>query len=49
MDQFPKNDNSAQFRHFILAKCYKNSGDEDNFEKEKQQVLNKELISQLEN
>jgi hypothetical protein len=49
MDQNPKNDNSAQLRHFILAKCFKNAGDEDNFIKEKQQILNKELISQLEN
>jgi thiol-disulfide isomerase/thioredoxin len=49
IDKNTKNENSVQLMHLILAKCYKNAGDENNFQKEKQLIVNKEFISQLEN
>jgi thiol-disulfide isomerase/thioredoxin len=48
MDPKPEDENIAEFRHFILAKCYKSVNDQDNFQKEKQQVKKKELLAQLE-
>jgi thiol-disulfide isomerase/thioredoxin len=43
------NENLSEFRHFILAKCYKNTNDQDNYQKEKQLVTKRELLDQLEN
>ena len=43
------NENLAEFRHFILAKCYKNINDQDNYQKEKQMVIKSEFLDQLEN
>jgi thiol-disulfide isomerase/thioredoxin len=49
MDPKPQNEYLAEFRHFILAKCYKSTNDQDNYQKEKQQINKKEFIEQLEN
>lgn len=44
----PGNNNYEEVRHFVLAKCYLGTKDQENFEKEKKQISNKELIAQLE-
>jgi thiol-disulfide isomerase/thioredoxin len=49
MDSVPGNESTAELKHFILAKCYKNINDQDNYQKEKQMVTKKELLDQLEN
>lgn len=37
-----------EFEHFVLAKCYQGTKDQGNFQKEKSQISNKELLAQLE-
>jgi len=44
----PGNNNYEDIRHFVLAKCYQGTKDQDNFEKEKAQIRKKELLAQLE-
>jgi len=44
----PGNENIAELRHFVLAKCYKGISDQENYLKEKQLVRKKELLVQLE-
>lgn len=44
----PENPNFEQLRHFVLANCYWGNKDNDNFQKEKQLITNKELLAQLE-
>jgi thiol-disulfide isomerase/thioredoxin len=48
MDPNPQNKDLAELRHFILAKSYRMTGDQDNFQKEKQQIKKQEFIDQLE-
>ncbi len=43
----PGNNNYEDVRHFVLAKCYKGTKDQENFEKEKKQISKKELLAQL--
>lgn len=43
------NEDISQLRHFVLAKCYANTNDQPNFQKEKQLITKKELLDKLEN
>jgi thiol-disulfide isomerase/thioredoxin len=49
MNGMPGNENLTDLRHFVLAECFKCSGDQDNFQKEKNLVRNQELLEQLKN
>jgi len=40
--------NLEEIRHYVLAKCYFSSHDQDNFQKEKKLISSKELLAQLE-
>ena len=44
----PGNANLEEIRHYVLAKCYFGSHDQDNFQKEKKLISSKELLAQLE-
>jgi thiol-disulfide isomerase/thioredoxin len=44
----PGNENLEEIRHYVLAKCYFGSHDQDNFQKEKKLISSKELLAQLE-
>ena len=44
----PGNANLEEIRHYVLAKCYFGSHDQDNFQKEKKLISSKELLVQLE-
>jgi thioredoxin-related protein len=48
MELAQKDENLAEFRHFVLAKCYKSLNDQENYLKEKQMVKKAELLAQLE-
>lgn len=49
MDVASKDGDLTEFRHFVLAICYKNMNDQINFQKEKQQIRKTEWIDQLGN
>jgi len=46
--QNPQNEKIVEFRHFILAKCYKSAKRPDDYMKEKDLIKNKEFLDQLE-
>lgn len=47
LDSVPYSENLAEFKHFILARCYKGINDQENYEKTKQLISKKELLDQL--
>ncbi len=49
MDLVSKDGQLADLKHFILAKCYKESQDLAGFQKEKQLITSREYLDQLEN
>ena len=44
----PANDKIEDLRHFVFAKCFLDTKNQDNFMKEKQLIKSKEFLSQLE-
>lgn len=48
MNPNPQNENMAELRHYILAKCYRSANDQDNYQKEKLLIKRKEFLDQLE-
>jgi thiol-disulfide isomerase/thioredoxin len=44
----PGNNHYEDIRHFVWAKCYQGTKDQENFAKEKQLISNQDLIAQLE-
>lgn len=48
MDSIPENGSLSEFKHFILASCYKGINDQENYLKEKKLVADRELLDQLE-
>lgn len=49
MGSVSKDGQLAELRHFILAKCYKETQDMTEFQKEKQLITTKDYLDQLEN
>jgi thiol-disulfide isomerase/thioredoxin len=48
LDSVPRNENLAELRHFIRAKCYWGINDQEKYQKEKLMITKKELLDQLE-
>ena len=48
LDSIPPNDNLAEFRHFIRAKCFKGINNQEKYQQEKLLITKKELLDQLE-
>lgn len=48
MDPQPQNESMTEFRHYILALCYRSANDQDNYNKEKNLITKKEFLDQLE-
>jgi hypothetical protein len=44
----PENEKIEDLRHFVLAKCYLETKNQDNFIKEKNLIKSKEILTQLE-
>ncbi len=44
----PGSGNLEEIRHYVLAKCYFSSHDQENFQKEKKLISSKELLAKLE-
>jgi thiol-disulfide isomerase/thioredoxin len=48
IDSMPGNENVAELRHFIRARCFKGINNQEKYQKEKLMITKKELLDQLE-